>query len=93
VTIEGQLVKLNHHKSALETVQATIVDLTNAQTQGKDVVAAINREGGQCPTITWASENVAAVAVLLDALHAPSIDGVDKVYLQLKDILGFTTTQ
>jgi hypothetical protein len=32
------------------------------------------------------------VAALLDTLHAPSTDGVDKVYQQLKDIIGTTAT-
>jgi hypothetical protein len=31
--------------------------------------------------------------VLLDTLFAPSADMVDKVYHQLKDILGITTAQ
>jgi hypothetical protein len=34
-----------------------------------------------------------AVAALLDTWPTPSADGVDKVYHQLKDILGVTITQ
>jgi hypothetical protein len=36
---------------------------------------------------------VATIAALLDTLSAPSIDGVDKVYQQLKNILSSTTAQ
>jgi hypothetical protein len=34
---------------------------------------------------------VAAVVALLDTLHVPSSDRVDKLYHQLKGILGITT--
>jgi hypothetical protein len=34
---------------------------------------------------------VVAVAALLDTLHAPSTDRVDKVYQQLKSILSMAT--
>jgi hypothetical protein len=47
----------------------------------------------QLPTFTRASQNVAAAAALLDTLPTPSIDGVGKVYQQLKNILGTTTAQ
>jgi hypothetical protein len=45
------------------------------------------------PAITRASQNVAAAAMLLDALPAPSIDRVGEVYQWLKSILGATITQ
>jgi hypothetical protein len=73
-----------------------MIDLTNAHTWTKDVATAINHEGGgggHHPSFTWASQNVAVAATLLVTLLAPSTDGVDKVYQQLKDILSITTTQ
>jgi hypothetical protein len=36
---------------------------------------------------------MAAAAMLLDILPVPSTDGIDKVYHQLKDILGVATAQ
>jgi hypothetical protein len=39
------------------------------------------------------SQNVAVAATLLDTLPAPSIDGVDRVYCQLRDILGIAVEQ
>jgi hypothetical protein len=36
---------------------------------------------------------MATVTVLLDTLLAPSTDGMDKVYQQLKTILGTAATQ
>jgi hypothetical protein len=49
--------------------------------------------GGQRPTLARASQNMATVTVLLDTLLAPSTDGMDKVYQQLKTILGTAATQ
>jgi hypothetical protein len=40
-----------------------------------------------------ASQNVIVAAMLLDTLPTPSINGVNKVYHQLKDILGVTAAQ
>jgi hypothetical protein len=40
-----------------------------------------------------ASQNVAAVAVLMDTLPAPSTNRVGEVYQQLKSILGTATAQ
>jgi hypothetical protein len=40
-----------------------------------------------------ASENMAMVVALLDNLPAPSTDGVDSVYHQLKDILVIAAEQ
>jgi hypothetical protein len=48
---------------------------------------------GQCPTVARASQNVATTATILDTLSAPSTDGVDKVYQQLKDILNIAPMQ
>jgi hypothetical protein len=36
---------------------------------------------------------MATTATLLDNLPTPSTDGVDRVYRQLKDILGITAAQ
>jgi hypothetical protein len=88
--IEAQLSKLHHRKSALETYCVVMVNLTDAQARARDVTPAINQEGPPHPTFVWASQNVAAAAALLDTLPAPSTDGVDKVYHQLKHILGVT---
>jgi uncharacterized membrane protein len=57
------------------------------------IIAVINGEGPPCPTFTRASQNVAAVAALLDTLLMPSADGVDKVCHQLNDILGVAAEQ
>jgi hypothetical protein len=48
---------------------------------------------GQCSTIAMASQNIATTVVLLDTLPTPSVDGVHKVYQQLRNILGTTTAQ
>jgi hypothetical protein len=45
------------------------------------------------PIFARASQNVVSVMALLDTLPAPSIDGVGKVYQQLKDILGVAAKQ
>jgi hypothetical protein len=60
-----------------------MVDLTTAQAQAKGVALTISREGGQHPSFTRASQNVAAVMTLLDTLPTPSVDGVDRLYLEL----------
>jgi hypothetical protein len=53
-----------------------------------------NREGeGAAPYHHQGSQNMATVAVLLDTLPAPSTVGVDKVYQQLKNILGPAAAQ
>jgi hypothetical protein len=49
--------------------------------------------GAQCPAFTRASQNVAMVAMFLDIVLTPSANEVDKVYHQLKDILGITTAR
>jgi hypothetical protein len=46
-----------------------------------------------CATFARASQNVVAVVALLDTLPAPSTDGVEKVYHQLRDILVVATEQ
>jgi hypothetical protein len=40
----------------------------------------IDREGRQLPTFARASQNMAAMAVLLDTLPAPSTNEVGEVY-------------
>jgi hypothetical protein len=68
------------------------VDLTNAQSWARDVTTVINHEGAQRPTFNRARQNVVTTAVLLDTMPAPFDDGVDKLYLQLTDILGISAT-
>jgi hypothetical protein len=46
--------------------------------------------GGQHPTLARANQNVATMVMLLDTFPASFTDGVDKVYQQLKDLLGTT---
>jgi hypothetical protein len=70
-----------------------MVDFTKAQAQAREVTTAINHEGAPCPTFARASQNRATAATLLDTLPAPSTDGADKFYYQLKDILCVTATQ
>jgi hypothetical protein len=53
----------------------------------------INYEEVPHPTFTRASQNMAIAAVILDTLPAPTTNGVDKIYQQLKDILGTTAAQ
>jgi hypothetical protein len=91
--IKVELTELHHRKYALEMERPIMIDLTKAQAQARATAAAINREGAPHPTFTRASQNMAAVAALLDTLSAPSSDGVDKVYRQFNDILGITATQ
>jgi hypothetical protein len=91
VGIEAQLAELHHCKFTLEIEQCVTVDLTNASAQGRDVTAIINHEGQPQVAFTKASQNVAASAALLDTLPVPSTNRVDRVYHQLKDILGITT--
>jgi hypothetical protein len=68
-----------------------MVDLNTVQALARDVAAAINYDGTQCPAFTRANQNVEVATVLLDTMPAPSIDGVDKVYHQLKDIHSIIT--
>jgi hypothetical protein len=70
-----------------------MVDLTKTQARARAVATAINREGVPCPTFTRASQNMAAAAALLHTLPTPSTNRVDKVYRQLKDILGIVAMQ
>jgi hypothetical protein len=46
--------------------------------------------GRQHPTLARANQNVATMVMLLDTFPASFTDGVDKVYQQLKDLLGTT---
>jgi hypothetical protein len=54
---------------------------------------ATNHKEAPQPTFARASQIMFIVAELLDNLLAPSTDGVNKVYQQLKDILGAATAQ
>jgi hypothetical protein len=87
VALDAQLTELHHRKATLEMERATSIDFTKARAQARAVTTAVDHEGPQ------ASQNVVAAATLLDTLPMPSIDGVDKVYHQLKDILDVATTQ
>jgi hypothetical protein len=73
--------------------RAATIDFTKAQAQAKSIAVTINHEGTPHPTFVRASQNMAAAAAPLDTLTAPSTDEVDKVYLQLKDILSVATEQ
>jgi hypothetical protein len=86
--LNSQLTKLHRHEAMLEMERATPIDFTMAWAWAGAIVATINCEGSPHLTFTRASQNVATVAVLLDTLHIPFTDGVDKVYHRLKDILG-----
>jgi hypothetical protein len=64
-----------------------MVDLTTTRAQDRGIVGAINHEGMQQPAFAMASQNLASTTTLLNNLHAPSADRVDRVYRQLKEIL------
>jgi hypothetical protein len=87
VTITTQSPELHHREPMLRTERVVTVDLTTSQARPKGIAPAISRDGGPCPAFTSASQNVTTVAVLLDTLAAPSADGVDRVYRQLREIL------
>jgi hypothetical protein len=74
-------------------VQATSIDFTKARARARALAATINHEGMPHPTFARASQNMAATVVLLDTLSVPSIDGVDRVYHLLRDILGVAAKQ
>jgi hypothetical protein len=75
-------------------VEARLADVHQCESKLEaDQVATPNHEERQLPTFARASQNVAAVVVLLDMLSAPSTDGVGMVYQQLKNILGTTAVQ
>jgi hypothetical protein len=78
VTIEAERTELHHHKSALEIDRAVTVDHTNAQARARDVVTTINHEGVPSPAFSRVILNVVVVA-------APSTNGANKVYHQLKN--------
>jgi hypothetical protein len=67
------------------------VDLTTTRAKDRDVTANNNRKGTKRPAFARASQNMATVAMLLDTLLTPSSNEVEKVYHQLKDILGIFT--
>jgi hypothetical protein len=70
-----------------------MIHLNQVKARTRAIADAINREGAPCPTFARASQNMAAVAALQDTLPASFTEGVDKVYHQLKDILGAATAQ
>jgi hypothetical protein len=69
------------------------VDLTKTQARARAVAITINHDGPPCPTFARTIQNMAVAIALLDTLSAPSTDGVDKVYCQLKGILNITAMQ
>jgi hypothetical protein len=65
-----------------------MVDLTTTRAQ------AINScEGGQNPTFSRASQNIAVMAMQLDTLPLSSADGVDRLHCQLVEITTIATAQ
>jgi hypothetical protein len=82
--IEAQLTELHHHRFTLTAEQVLTIDLA---------IAAVNCEWRQRPTFARASQNMVAVATLLYTLPAPSAEGLDRVYHQLKDILRIAAAQ
>jgi hypothetical protein len=68
--------------------RATTINFTKAQAWARTIATTINHEGMPCPSFARAIQNVAATMALLDTFSTPSTDGVDKVYRQLRDILG-----
>jgi hypothetical protein len=77
----------------LEAKQASTIDFSKAQAQARATAAAINHEGPLRPIFARVSQNMAAAVALLDNLPKPFADGVDKVYHQLKDVLGVAFVQ
>jgi hypothetical protein len=53
----------------------------------------MERAERQLPAFARASQNMAAMTLLLDALPAPSTDGVCEMYQRLKSILGTVTAR
>jgi hypothetical protein len=45
------------------------------------------------PAFTWASQNVAATATVLDMLLAPFANVVNRLYRQLREIIAITAMQ
>jgi hypothetical protein len=62
--------------------RAATIDFAKARARARDVTVAINNEGTPRPTFA-----------LLDTLPVPSTGMVDKVYGQLRDILGVAAKQ
>jgi hypothetical protein len=73
--------------------RAATIDFTKVQARARAITATIIHKGTPHPTFARASQKVLAATMLLDTLPAPSIDGVDKVYRELRDILGVATEQ
>jgi hypothetical protein len=71
------LANLLQCESVLEVGQTTVMD----------------RAERQLSAFARASQNMAVMVALLDALSAPSTDGVGKMYRRLKSILSTTTVQ
>jgi hypothetical protein len=92
-TIKAQLAELHHCKFKLESERDIMVDFTTAWAQGMNVITTINCDGVPRLAFARANQNVAATIALLDTLPAPYVDEVDKVYRQLKEIIGITTAQ
>jgi hypothetical protein len=93
--LDTQLTELHQCKAELGMERAITDDFTKARAQARAraIAATINREGMLCPTFARANQNVAVAMTLLDTLPAPSTNGVNKVYHQLRDILGVAIEQ
>jgi hypothetical protein len=90
---EHQLTGLHRRKAALGMEHTATINFTKAWARARAVTTAINHEGTLHPTFARASQNMGMAAMLLDTLPAPSTDGANKVYRQLKNILGVATKQ
>jgi hypothetical protein len=56
------------------------VDLATTRAQAKEAALAINRERGQQPAFTRASQTMDVAATPLNPLPPPSADRVDRLY-------------
>jgi hypothetical protein len=75
----AQLAAPRHHETTLRAEKVLTVDLAIAQARVKGIAPTVSREGRKRPSFTRASQNVDAVAELLDTLLTPSADEVDRV--------------
>jgi hypothetical protein len=78
-TIAAQPVEPHHREPALRVEWVLTVDLATTQARARGIKTTISHERRQVPTIARATQNMGIVAMLLDTLPAPSVDGVDRV--------------
>jgi hypothetical protein len=72
---------------------AAAIDLSKARAWARAVAAGINHEGPPMPTFARARPNVPTVVAILGTLPSPSTNVADRVYHQLKYILGVAAEQ